>query len=515
MTTRSTDVLVIGSGIAGLFYALHCSSFARVLVVTKSGIGESNTMYAQGGIAAVTHARDSIEQHVQDTLTAGAGHCNEAAVRLVAENAATCIAELERMSVRFDRDPSGHYDLHREGGHSQSRVLHAADATGREVENSLVRYLRTQPNIEVLEHHFVVDLMHNSTSCTGACVLDVDQGQTLTINANLVMLASGGGSQVFLHNTNPSVSTGDGYALAARCGATLEDMEFVQFHPTSLASKAEQTFLISEAVRGFGAVLCHADGHRFMERYHPMASLAPRDVVSRAISMEMNARGTQCVYLDLRGLDLHTFQEHFPNISKRCTEEGLDLHHDLLPVVPAAHYFCGGVKTDLHARTSVDRLYACGEVACTGVHGANRLASNSLLEGLVFAVQAAHEAKNRLAHEVDLNSHSNDVLCTDLLLRTDGAQRASELRQQVQVLMWSNAGILRRRDELLDCAQRLGEMKQELEQELKTLGVSVPLLEVRNMMDVGIAIADAAAKRAESLGCHWIVSDNAAAMPRE
>ncbi len=500
MRTHPTDILVIGSGIAGLFYAIHCAAFARVTVVTKSVIGESNTMYAQGGIAAVTNDEDSIENHVQDTLRAGDGLCNEAAVRLVAEHAPSCIAQLEHMSVRFDRNDRGDYDLHREGGHSHSRVLHAKDATGREVEGSLVQHLRSHPSIEVLEHHFVVDIMQSDGRCRGACVFDIDTQDFVQINASITMLASGGGSQVYLHNTNPRIATGDGYALARRAGVELRDMEFVQFHPTSLYSGEGQTFLISEAVRGFGAQLCHADGTTFMHKYHPMASLAPRDVVSRAITSEMRERGTECVYLDLRHLDLEQFAAHFPNIYQRCCDEGLSLDRELLPVVPAAHYFCGGLKTDLYARTSLPQLYSCGEAACTGVHGANRLASNSLLEGLVFAEQAALDARRVLEQSVQ----ASPCECIQLPLATNTVERANELRKTVQTLVWEHAGIQRSLEGLQNCSRILRRMRKELEDEIRLSGFSVEMYEVLNLIDVGLSIGEAASARTESVGCHWL-----------
>ncbi len=504
MIKRDTDILVIGSGIAGLFYAIHCSRFARVLVVTKSGIGESNTMYAQGGIAAVTNNTDSIEHHILDTLKAGDGLCNEAAVRLVAEHAADCIAQLEEMSVRFDRDAAGAYDLHREGGHSHSRVVHASDATGREVESSLVRYLKSCPNIEVLEHHFVIDLLRDHSGCGGAFVYDADQSTCEQITSRITMLASGGGSQVYLHNTNPPIATGDGYALASRIGAELRDMEFVQFHPTSLYSDRPQTFLISEAVRGFGARLCHADGTEFMQKYHPLKSLAPRDVVSRAISSELESNGAECVFLDLRHLDIEAFTAHFPNISKRCAEEGLRLDLDLIPVVPAAHYFCGGVATDLMGRTTVPRLYACGEVACTGVHGANRLASNSLLEGLVFAEQASIDARK----VIEYLRPTLDWKCTDIKVqqKPDAArERAAVRRLQIQQVMWNAAGIRRSVQTLQEGRLQLQTIHRVIEEDLHLNGFNVNLKEVLNLCETGLSICNAALERKQSVGCHWIV----------
>ena len=388
MKQINTDILVIGSGIAGLHYAIRCSAFARVLVVTKGKIGESNTMFAQGGIAAVFDEHDSTENHMNDTLVAGDGLCNEAAVRLIAENARQSILELCSYKVHFDKTQNGEFDLHREGGHSYARVVHTADATGKEVEDSLIKVVRNNKNISVLENHFAIDLITEDNTCIGATVIDQANNEISDIRAKITMLATGGAGQLFLQNTNPPIATGDGFAMAYRAGAAISNMEFVQFHPTTLYAPGSETFLITEAIRGFGAELKTKDGRTFMENYHPLRSLAPRDIVSRSILAELKKSDEPCVYLDMREFKTEDIKKHFPNIYQKCVESGLDLQKDMIPVVPAAHYMCGGVVTDLNARTTVENLYACGEVSCTGVHGANRLASNSLLEGLVFSGQA-------------------------------------------------------------------------------------------------------------------------------
>ncbi len=499
MKRIDTDVLVIGSGIAGLFYAIKCAEFASVVVVTKSGIGDSNTLYAQGGIAAVTHRHDSIEAHIRDTLAAGDGLCNEETVRLVATAAPDCIRELEDLSVNFDRNADGDFDLHREGGHSHSRVLHTKDATGREVENSLVKHLRALPRVQVFEHHMVLDLLSSDNQCQGACVLDCEHNEQISISSSITMLASGGASCIFEHNTNPPIATGDGLAIAHRAGVELRDLEFVQFHPTALVSKQKQTFLISEAVRGFGAVLRNAQGEEFMRHYHPMAHLAPRDVVSKAISTELEKSGDPCVYLDLRHCDIVDFRKHFPTIAARCDEEGIDVAHDMIPVTPAAHYFCGGVATDLHARTSLARLYACGEVACTGLHGANRLASNSLLEGLVFAREAALDAKVVLKNTRTAFNNS----CVEQQISSTSDLDRSLTRHQLQSLMWHKAGIRRTATSLQEANTQLLEIQARIVDEIKGNGICAEIAELNNMCCVSLLLVQAAQGRKHSVGCHW------------
>ncbi|MBN1575452.1 MAG: L-aspartate oxidase, partial [Chitinispirillaceae bacterium] len=404
------DFLVVGSGIAGLCYAIAASRYGSVLMITKKEDSESNTNYAQGGIACVLDPADSFEQHIRDTLTAGCGLCHEGAVRILVEEGPRRIDELIEWGVRFSKDPqrATAHGLHlgKEGGHSASRIVHAHDLTGKEVETTLLRRVKSLPNINLLEHHCAIDLITEHhlcgpatgrRSCFGAYVLDIQSGAICPATSKITCLATGGAGQIYLHTTNPAIATGDGVAMAYRAGAVIADMEFMQFHPTTLFHEHADSFLISEALRGYGAILCRADGSTFMEQYHPLKSLAPRDIVARAIDKEMKKTGDPCVYLDIRQAPAGQTKAHFPHIYERCRSYGIDITRDLIPVVPAAHYMCGGVLVDTRGASSIANLYACGEVSCTGVHGANRLASNSLLEALVFSRRAADEAGRRLS----------------------------------------------------------------------------------------------------------------------
>jgi L-aspartate oxidase len=498
MNHRETEVLVIGSGIAGLFYAIHCARFAQVTIVTKGTIGESNTMYAQGGIAAVFDKDDSIENHVHDTLIAGDGLCSESAVKLIAGNAKQAILKLDKLSVRFDESQKGVFDLHREGGHSHARVVHATDATGREVENSLVRQVRSSKNITILENCFAVDLCVSGKTCTGIIAIEEKSTELLHIHAKVVMLASGGAGQVFELNTNPAIATGDGFAMAQRAGAVINNMEFVQFHPTTFYEPGKQVFLITEALRGFGAELINAAGKAFMEKYHPLKSLAPRDVVTRAILSEMKKSDESCVYLDARKFDTDELQKHFPNVFAHCKQAGLDLSKDMIPVVPAAHYICGGVVTDLKGKTSIRNLYACGEVSCTGVHGANRLASNSLLEGLVFAAKAADDTELHLQKKIPLLKPIHLVR----LSKKEDADIGS-MKKYVQHIMWLYAGIIRKGTALSYCEAELNELHHKLSSRISSQGISVKRMELLNLIETSLMIVKEALNREESRGCHY------------
>lgn len=496
MKVVRTQILVIGSGIAGLYYALKCAEFAQVTIITKAQIRETNTMLAQGGIAAVIDDKDSIESHVQDTLLAGHGLCNENAVRIMVENAAHAIQNLQLLMVQFDKGTNNTFDLHREGGHSVARVVHNADATGMEVENKLVEAVHNHPSITVYENHFAVDLCIANNCCEGALVLNEDN-QPLHIQANVVTLATGGAGQVYKQNTNPKIATGDGFAMAHRAGAKLANMEFVQFHPTMLYAPERSPYLITEALRGAGAELRTSDGTAFMHRYHVMKSLAPRDIVSRAIVTEIGRLGDNCAYLDVSNVkgDLAT---HFPNILKRCKEEGIAVPRQHIPVVPAAHYMCGGVVTDTNGHTSVERLYACGETSCTGVHGANRLASNSLLEGLVFAARAATatlkslNAPIKFGFTVGLTAGQN--LTEDNL---------AEKFHFVQQLMWQHTGIIRNRKGLQYCIEQLRLIHQSAIQAIAQQGITIEKVTLLNIIQTSLLIANAAIIRTESRGCHY------------
>ncbi len=499
MNTMDTDILVIGSGIAGLHYAIRCSAFARVLIVTKGKIGESNTMYAQGGIAAVFDEKDSIENHIKDTLVAGDGLCDEAAVRLIAENARQCILNLCSYHVNFDKTLSGGFDLHREGGHSFARVVHNADATGKEVETAMVNMVRHSKNISVLENHFAIDLITENNTCAGASVVNQLNNECSLIRAKVVMLATGGAGQLFTQNTNPAIATGDGFAMAQRAGATIANIEFVQFHPTTLYAPGKECFLISEAVRGFGAQLKNKAGFAFMDDYHQLASLAPRDIVTRAILNETKKTNEPCVFLDLRGFDIKELKKHFPNICAKCAENGLDLSKDMIPVVPAAHYMCGGVLTDLQARTSVKNLYACGEVSCTGVHGANRLASNSLLEGLVFAEQAEKNTRENLDEIEPAENRFNNIQISS---QPDNTSEES-MKNYLQNLMWHHAGIIRRSVGLVQCIEELNAMHQKITFKISATGFTSKRMELQNMIECALMIVESALRREESRGCHY------------
>ena len=404
-----TDFLVIGSGAAGLSFALKAAEHGRVTVVTKGELDECNTNYAQGGICSVTYAPDTFEKHIRDTLVCGAGKCDPAAVELVVRRAPELIRDLIAWGTRFDKTPDGRFELNREGGHSEHRILHYEDLTGAEIERALVASVRRHPNITLLERHYAVDLLtqHHlgefvtrhtrGVTCFGAYVLDLTTNAIETVLAKFTVVAAGGCGNVYSTTTNPVVATGDGIAMCHRAKAITENMEYIQFHPTSLYNPGERpSFLITEAMRGFGAILRLQNGEEFMDKYHPMKSLAPRDVVARSIYREMQLHGQEFVYLDVTHKPADAIRSHFPNIYEKCLSIGIDITKDWIPVTPAAHYCCGGVKVSTDGETSIRRLYALGETSCTGLHGANRLASNSLIEAVVYADQAARHAVAQL-----------------------------------------------------------------------------------------------------------------------
>lgn len=489
---NETDYAIVGAGIAGLRAAIGLAADgAQVLVVTKEALGESNTYYAQGGIAVAMSGMEDVALHLRDTVNAGDGLVNREAARVLVEEGPERVEELLRWGTDFDRE-NGHLMLTREGAHSRNRILHAhGDATGAEIGRSLLCHARSIANIRLLEWTTTFDLILDSGIVAGVALLD-HEGHPFTVRARAVLLASGGAGQVYSDTTNPLVATGDGIAMAWRAGAEAADMEFYQFHPTALSLPGVQRSLLSEALRGEGAYLRNAQGERFMERYHPLLELAPRDVVARAITREgTGPEGEQLpVYLDMRhvtGIDPAT---RFPGISSFLARHGLDLRRDLIPVRPAAHYLMGGICTDVHGRTSLQRLYAAGEAACTGVHGANRLASNSLLEGLVFGARAAEAMLEQSA----MRARQPDPRVEPLYGEAD----FSSLRERLQQTMWEKAGLLRDADGLRTAQQNLDALGEELPETSNRQGI-----EVRNLLAVGEMIVASALAREESRGAHY------------
>jgi len=507
---KEYDFVVIGSGIAGLSFALKAAKHGSVAVITKRKGSDTNTAWAQGGIACVTSDEDSFELHVRDSLEAGAGLCNEAVVRTIVTEGPERIRELAELGLQFDeREISGHreLDLGKEGGHSKRRVLHVRDATGKEIEQTLLHELARQPNAELLENRMAVDLITASKlgfatedRCLGAYVLDEKTGEVETIRSDRVVLATGGCGKVYLYTTNPDIATGDGVAMAWRAGVEIANMEFIQFHPTCLFHPEAKSFLISEAVRGEGGILRNDRGEDFMKRYDSRGSLAPRDIVARAIDAEIKRAGAKCVFLDMTHKSPEFIRDRFPHIYQTCLRFGIDISKQAIPVVPAAHYQCGGIKTDVNGATSLPGLYAIGEVACTGMHGANRLASNSLLEGLVVADRAAAAAaQGRPAKQkIPLREwQSGNVQNVDELVVI--YHNWDEIRR----LMWDYVGIVRTDKRLQRASARLRNLQREIREFYWNFKVSVDLLELRNLAAVAALIVDSALCRKESRGLHF------------
>ena len=516
MKTIDCDYFVIGSGIAGMLSALGLCDSGRVFVATKKDRTDTNTNRAQGGIACVVADDDSLEAHVEDTLKAGAGLCDEEVVRAVVGAAPARIAELERLGVRFapQNDGPGRYDLGREGGHSHRRVLHAGDITGREIEEVLLARAEAEPNITICENYIVIDLVTTrriegesgaepqADRCVGAYVLDRDTGDILAVRAPYVILASGGGGKIYLYTSNPDIATGDGVAMAWRAGAPVRNMEFIQFHPTCLFHPEAKSFLISEAVRGEGAKLVDAQGRTFMEKYDDRVDLASRDIVARAIDREMKETGAECVYLDIRSKPESFLRERFPNIYATCLQFGVDMAADLIPVVPAAHYFCGGVDTGIDGRTALDGLFVCGEAACTGLHGANRLASNSLLE----AVVCAHDMSNAIRNLEPPESFNRPVIPDWQLgdaVPSDEAIVVEHNWNEVRTCMWDYVGIVRSDKRLERAHRRLCNLREEIREYYWDYLVTPDTLELRNITLVGELIVCSARQRRESRGLHY------------
>ncbi len=512
---RQFDFIIVGSGAGGLSAALHAAEHGRVCVLTKKTAPESNSSWAQGGIACVQSEGDSIEQHVSDTLIAGAGLCKEDAVRTIVTEGPERIAEVIEWGVHFDQREAtnGHleFDLTREGGHTQRRVLHARDATGKELTDKLLAAVRTHPNIEVLENHFAIDLITTAKlgfvsedRCLGLYVLDESTGDVETFRSDRVILATGGCGRVYLYTTNPSVATGDGVAMAWRAGVAVANMEFIQFHPTCLYHPQKRSFLITEALRGEGAVLTGKDGKEFMQKYDPRGSLAPRDIVARAIDSEIKRTGGPCVYLDARHKGETFIKEHFPNIYEACLAVGIDIAKEPIPVVPAAHYQCGGVLTDVNGATTLRGLCAVGEVGCTGLHGANRLASNSLLECLVVSQRAVKHLLKKLPTGKE-QAQSYDIPAW----RSGNAVDVDELVviyhnwDEIRRLMWDYVSIVRTSKRLQRAAARLRNLKREVQEFYWNFKVSSEVLELRNLVETASLVVECAIRRHESRGLHY------------
>ena len=498
------DVLIIGSGLAGQSAALRLAPHCRVALVSKRSLEDSASGWAQGGIAAVLDSQDSIEAHIQDTLIAGAWLNDEKATRHVVENGRRVIEWLIEQGVPFTKDNSG-YHLTREGGHSARRVIHVADATGLAVQDTLTKKVRANPNITILEDHIAIDLItgeklgKSDKRCYGAYVLNNRDGEVITIGAQNTLIATGGAGKVYLYTTNPDTSTGDGIAMAYRAGCRVSNMEFIQFHPTCLYHPQAKSFLISEAVRGEGGLLRLPDGTRFMPEHDDRAELAPRDIVARAIDFEMKKRGLDCVFLDISHKDEEFIRGHFPNIYARCLELGIDITQEAIPVVPAAHYTCGGIVSDLHGRTDVSGLYVAGEASCTGLHGANRLASNSLLECLVFAEAAVNDILSKKTDKIPTLPRWDESRVTDADEEVVISHNWDELRR----FMWDYVGIVRTTKRLKRAKHRIGLLMREIDEFYANFRVSHDLIELRNLVVTADLIVRCAMLRKESRGLHF------------
>ncbi len=512
---KTYDVLIIGSGLAGMSLALRLAETQKVALLTKHELLDAASAWAQGGIAAVLSDDDSAENHIRDTHIAGAGLCKDEAVRLVVEHGKEAVAWLVAQGVPFTRDDNNHAELHltREGGHSHRRIVHAADATGRAVQKTLVSQLKSHPNIEVLEHHIAVDLITSKrlkrggeNRCYGAYALSNETGTVHAIAARFTALATGGAGKVYLYTTNPDVATGDGVAMGWRAGCRVANLEFMQFHPTCLYHPAAKSYLITEAVRGEGGLLKLPDttdktkpGERFMPAHDERAELAPRDIVARAIDFEMKKRGLDFVYLDITHKTPEFLKSHFPNIYEKCLTLGIDITKDAIPIVPAAHYTCGGLVTDLRGRTDVENLYALGEVSCTGLHGANRLASNSLLECLVFSEAVVKDIAARKTEAMPTLPAWDESRVTHADEEVIISHNWDELRR----FMWDYVGIVRTDKRLERAMHRIALLKNEIHEYYANFRVTNDLIELRNLVQTAELIVQCAMERKESRGLHF------------
>jgi len=502
------DVLIIGSGAAGLSLALKMSEHCNVIVLSKSDLNEGSTRYAQGGIAAVFDSDDSIEAHVRDTIDAGAGLCDPKVVEFTARNAKESMHWLINKGMPFDQEKSDNgeikYHLTREGGHTHRRILHAADATGKAVQDTLSDQVKNNPNIHLFERYNAIDLIKSKTihnSCVGAYIWNRNKERVEIIRSKFIALATGGASKVYQYTSNPDVSSGDGIAMAWRAGCKIANMEFNQFHPTCLFHPEAKNFLISEALRGEGAFLCHQDSTRFMHKFDERADLAPRDIVARAIDFEMKRLGADCMYLDISHKPTDFITKHFPNIYLRCRSLGIDITRQPIPVVPAAHYTCGGVVTDFDARTNIENVYAIGETAYTGLHGANRMASNSLLECIVFAHAAGKHMLARLDHE--WSDEAISAWDESRVIDSDEEVIIQHNWHELRLFMWDYVGIVRTDKRLERALRRINLLKQEIDEYYSNFKVKNNLLELRNLVCVAQLIVKCAMQRKESRGLHY------------
>ena len=504
MTQLDTDYLVIGSGLAGLNFALLAAEHGRVVVMTKKRPTDTNTNWAQGGVAAVLAKDDSFETHIEDTLIAGDGLCDRNIVELCVHDGPRQVQRLLDLGVRLDRDAEGNLDLGREGAHTKHRVVHWEDITGREIQRALLAAVEKHPNITVLDEHLAVDLLSlakygGDPACFGAYVLDRRSGQVQTITARATVLASGGTGKVFLYTSNPDVATGDGIAMAYRIGAACGDLEFTQFHPTVLYHPHAKSFLISEALRGEGGVLRLATGEEFMHRYDPRGSLASRDIVARAIDNELKKSGADCVFLDMTALDPAFVRQRFPNIFEHCLALGIDMTKVGIPVVPAAHYQCGGIKADINGATTVRGLYAIGECAMTGLHGANRLASNSLLEAMVFSTRAADAVRGEVRRQPSHLAPWSSGTATD----SNDAIVVALNWEEIRRFMWSYVGIVRSNKRLERARHRIEILRDEIREYYIDFKITSDLVELRNLALVAHLMIECARRRKESRGLHF------------
>lgn len=516
MPNYNCDFLIIGSGIAGLSYALKVADHGKVILISKASLDVTNTAYAQGGIAAVTYDPDTFEKHVQDTLICGDGLCNEEIVRMVVSEGPAQISQLIQWDVKFDRKPNGQYDLAREGGHSEHRVLHHKDNTGFEIQRALSQKVKQHPNIQVFENYFAVEIItqhhmgvqikkgYPDVTCYGAYILDLKTQKVGKFLARVTVMATGGTGNIYHTTTNPLIATGDGIAMVYRAKGVVENMEFIQFHPTSLYHPGERpSFLITEAMRGFGAILKTRDGKELMSKYDKRGSLAPRDIVARAIDYEMKMRGDDFVYLDATFKDSNEIKNHFPNIYEKCLSIGIDITKDMIPVVPAAHFLCGGIKVNTEGESSIQRLYAIGECSSTGLHGANRLASNSLIEAIVYAERAAKHSLE-VSKKIQFNEEIPDWNYEGTT-HTEEMVLITQSYKEMQQIMSNYVGIVRSNLRLERALHRLEIIYRETEELYKKTILTQNLCELRNLINVGYLIIKNAQKMHESRGLHYSI----------